>query len=140
MVDRIDPNEAARRMEEDGYAYLDVRTVGEFEQGHPEGAYNIPVMVLGAAGMEANARFVELVAATFARDAKLIVGCKAGRRSLHAAKLLETAGFTGLVDQRAGWDGERDAFGEVIEPGWARRELPRATNATVGRSYAELGG
>ena len=38
--------------------------------------------------------------------------------------LLEAAGFVAVVDQRAGWDGERGPFGEVVTPGWKRAGLP----------------
>ena len=32
MAERIDPNEAQRRMTEAGYVYLDVRSVQEYQQ------------------------------------------------------------------------------------------------------------
>jgi hypothetical protein len=34
------------------------------------------------------------------------------------------AGFTRVLDQRAGWDGKRGPFGEISEPGWSRAGLP----------------
>jgi rhodanese-related sulfurtransferase len=73
----------------------------------------------------------------FATDAKLVVGCKAGGRSRRAAEALTAAGFTNVVDQKAGWDGVRDAFGALKEPGWSPSNLPSETS-TPGGSYAEL--
>ena len=61
---RISPEEAAAKMEE-GYVYLDVRSVPEFETGHPKGAYNIPLMHAGRSGMTPNAAFMEEVVKTF---------------------------------------------------------------------------
>jgi hypothetical protein len=45
-------------------------------------------------------------------------------RSLEAAEVLVAAGFANVVDQRAGWDGARGDFGELLEPGWKRLALP----------------
>ena len=39
---------------------------------------------------------------------------------MRAAQALVAAGFTNVIDQRAGWDGARDSFGQVTEPGWSR--------------------
>ena len=137
-VERIGPEEAKKRMDEDGYTYLDVRSVPEFDAGHPAGAYNIPLNHAGPAGMKANPDFLAVVEATFPKDAKLIVGCKAGGRSLKAAQLLIQAGFTRVLDQKAGWDGARDPFGQLAEPGWSRKELPASTTPEAGRSWREL--
>jgi len=35
--------EQARQQQAAGAKYLDVRSIPEFQQGHPEGAFNIPV-------------------------------------------------------------------------------------------------
>ena len=50
------------------------------------------------------------------------LGCAAGMRSRQAAQALEAAGFAHVVDQRAGWDGARDPFGQVVEKGWLVRD------------------
>ena len=136
-IPRISPAEAHAKLAS-GYVYVDVRSEAEFEDGHPEGAYNVPLMHAGGGGMVANADFLKVMNAAFPKDAKLVVGCKSGGRSLRAAQALVADGFTGVVDQRAGWDGVRDAFGQVKEPGWSRAGLPVATAATAGRAYADL--
>jgi len=140
MVDRIGPREAKRRMDREGWVYVDVRSVPEFEQGHPNGAYNVPLMHLRPGGMEPNPRFVDAIKEAFAPDAKIIVGCKSGGRSLKAAEALEAEGFTSVLDQRAGYGGARDAFGGVTEKGWVAEGLPTSTEATPGRSWDDLGG
>lgn len=135
---RITPEEANQLLA-DGYTYLDVRTEAEWAAGHPQGAFNIPISFAGAAGMTPNAAFVSEVEKVFPKDAKLVVGCKAGGRSLRAAKLLIAAGFGDVVDQRAGYDGARDAFGKITDAGWVEKGLP-TEKETAGASYAELKG
>ncbi len=41
-------------------------------------------------------------------------------------------------DQGAGWDGVRDAFGRVVEPGWARQALPIEPGQPAGQSWADV--
>jgi rhodanese-related sulfurtransferase len=125
MIDptRISPQEASVKLAE-GWTYVDVRTVEEFEEGHPPGARNVPIMHGGPGGMVNNPDFLSVMRAVFALDAMLVVGCKSGGRSLRALRALLGAGFTRVLDQRAGWDGARDAFGQVTEPGWSRAGLP----------------
>src|SRR5262249_17193236 len=109
MVKRVTPPEAAALLGQ-GWAYLDVRSIPEFEVGHPAGAANIPLLHYGPEGMTPNADFERVVEATFPRDAKLVVGCKVGGRSLQAAALLMAAGYGEVLDMRGGFMGERDAF------------------------------
>ena len=134
---RISPQEASQKLAE-GWTYVDVRTVEEFEAGHPPGAVNVPIALAAPGRMMPNADFLPVMAAAFPKDAKIVVGCKAGGRSLRAAQALVAAGFTGVLDQRAGWDGARDAFGQMSEPGWSRANLPIERGEPMGRTYADL--
>jgi rhodanese-related sulfurtransferase len=135
-IKRISPNEANEKLAE-GWTYVDVRTVEEFEDGHPAGAVNVPIALAGAAGFEPNPDFVRVMKAAFAPDAKIVVGCKAGGRSLRAAQVLAGEGFTSVLDQRAGWDGARDAFGR-LEPGWSRVGLPTESGQPADRSWTAM--
>jgi rhodanese-related sulfurtransferase len=135
---RISPAEAHAKMTSERFTYVDVRTEDEFAAGHPAAAVNVPVMVAGAGGLEPNADFVAVMQRAFAKDAPIIVGCKMGGRSARAASALVAAGFTRVLDQRAGWDGARGAFGELTEPGWSRASLPTETGAPPDRSYEAL--
>jgi rhodanese-related sulfurtransferase len=136
-VKRISPEEARDLMDKEGYVYLDVRSVPEFAAGHPTGAYNIPLLDMGPAGMSPNPNFLAVAEKSFPRDARLVVGCKAGGRSAKAAALLEQAGFTNLVDQRAGYDGAPLPTGSG-EPGWRPKGLPTSTESAPDRTYDGL--
>ena len=131
-IKRISPEEARDLVDAQGYTYLDVRSVPEFEAGHPTGAYNIPLMHMGPGGMSPNPDFLAVVQKSFPADAKLVLGCKGGGRSLRAAELLQSAGFTSVVDQRAGFEGN------PTEPGWRPRGLPTSAEAQPGRAYESL--
>lgn len=138
-VRRVSASEGYALVQEQGYAYLDVRAVPEFDTGHPPGAYNVPLLTPRAGGgMDENAAFVEQVRAALPSDTKLVVGCATGVRSLRAAELLQGAGFTDVVEQRAGIDGVRDAFGRVREKGHRAEGLPLTTAVEPGRSYVEI--
>jgi len=138
MVRRISPHEARELVEAQGYVYVDVRSVAEFEGGHPEGAYNVPFMDVGPSGMVHNADFVAVMERVFPRDAKLVLGCLSGVRSMRACTALEAAGFTELTEQRAGWGGAKDTFGRLIEPGWSGAGLPSAAGPDPERGYEAL--
>jgi rhodanese-related sulfurtransferase len=123
-IRRVSPNDAKSLLDL-GYFYVDVRTVEEFHDLHPVGALNIPLHAVGAGGAApSTAEFVAAVERRFAKDAKIVVGCAAGVRSLRAAELLVAAGFTDVVDQRAGMEGARGPFGNLVEPGWIDAGLP----------------
>jgi rhodanese-related sulfurtransferase len=134
---QISPTEAQAKMAE-GVPYVDVRTVEEFEAGHPAGAVNVPLNLLGASGMVPNADFMKTMESSFPKDAPVILGCKSGGRSFRAAQMLVDTGFATVFDQRAGWDGIRDAFGRLVEPGWARQALPAEPGQPSGRSWADM--
>lgn len=137
-VKRVSPGEADQLVREEGYAYLDVRSIPEFEAGHPAGAYNIPFMHQTAGGMQPNDEFMAVVTAVFPKHAKLVIGCRSGNRSLRAAQILLQAGFETVVDQRAGLAGVRDAFGQLQETGWEGAGLDMATEAHPERAYQSL--
>lgn len=136
-VKRVTPDEAAGLLQQ-GWTYVDVRSVPEFEQGHPEGAYNVPFLHKGPTGMTPNERFSQVMQAHFATDHKLVVGCRTGARSLRAAEQLLALGYEQVVDMRGGFSGERDPTGQVTCPGWEASSLPVSSSAAPGHSYAEL--
>jgi rhodanese-related sulfurtransferase len=137
-IKRVSPVEAKRLVDEEGYVYVDVRSVPEFEAEHPTGAANIPLMHAGAAGMEPNGEFLAVFTRAFPKDAKVVLGCKGGNRSLRAANVLAQQGYTNLVDQRAGFDAARDPFGQVTEQGWKGAGLPIESGDGGDKSYAKL--
>jgi rhodanese-related sulfurtransferase len=137
MPNRVTPEEAAKLLAE-GYTYVDVRSIPEYEQGHPQGAKNVPFMHFDAGRMVLNPEFMQVMEKLFPKDSKLVIGCKSGGRSLQAATLLERIGYKNLVDMRGGFDGEMNPHtGQMGLPGWSRVGLPVETT-TVGGSYSEL--
>jgi len=110
-IRRVTPEEALRLLQQEGYMYLDVRSIPEFEEGHPEGAFNVPLLQLG---------------------------CKSGGRSLRAAEQLLHAGFVHVVDQKAGWAGQTDQFGRIAEEGWGPKGLPASKATAPGHGYDVL--
>ena len=135
-VKRVPVAEAKRLLDEEGYTYLDVRTEAEYAGGHPVGARNVPLMHAGAGGMKLNLEFLAAMEANYPQDTKLVVGCKAGGRSLEAAKQLIAAGYTQIIDMHPGWGGKRNAFGQVTEPGWQAAGLPTEMTTELG-SYED---
>jgi rhodanese-related sulfurtransferase len=132
---RVGPAEAHDLVAKEGYVLVDVRSVAEFDAGHPKGAFNVPIAHAGGA---ANPAFLAAMEQRFGKSDGIVVSCLAGGRSLRAATMLEAAGFTRVVDQRAGWGGTKDPFGRVGEPGWEKAGLPTSLVAAAGRSWAEL--
>ena len=111
--------------------YLDVRTEGEFEAGHPAGARNVPIVFFepGTHRGIPNREFVTKVRALFPPGTKLIVGCQAGGRSQHACEVLEAEGYGDLANVQGGFGGARDQTGRVVVPGWHAAGLPVESGA-----------
>ena len=138
-VKRVSPEEALGLMQNEEWSYVDVRSVPEFEQGHPVGAYNVPLAHMGPGGSAANPHFLKAMERHFPRDARLVVGCRTANRAEHAVVMLLRAGYTNVAIQRAGFLGTRDFFGRS-DPGWGKKDLPTSLVAESGRSWADLNG
>jgi rhodanese-related sulfurtransferase len=137
-IERISAREAHALVEQ-GYAYLDVRAVAEFDTGHPPGAYNVPLLTPRVGGgMLENEHFLRVVRVALGKDARVVVGCATGVRSLRAAELLIADGYLHVVEQRTGMEGVRDAFGRVREKGHRAEGLPVSVSRDEGRGYAAL--
>ncbi|MEZ4437873.1 MAG: rhodanese-like domain-containing protein [Polyangiaceae bacterium] len=134
---RIEPGEAARLMAEEGYVYLDVRTIGEWATGHPPGSRNVPYSLAEAGGLQPNPLFLPLVRALFGPSQGLVVACAAGRRSQGALRDLRQAGYERAVELGSGFSGVKDPFGRLLTPGWRDLGLPVAHDLEAG-SYQAL--
>jgi rhodanese-related sulfurtransferase len=119
-----------------GARYLDVRSVPEFEQGHPEGAFNVPLMHADpeTRQMRPNPDFLAVVRANFPVDARLVIGCQMGGRSAKAAEILASAGYHDVANVLGGYGGAPQ-FGHA---GWVQAGLPVETGAAVERQYTTL--
>ena len=138
-IKQITPPEAHQLVGR-GYRYLDVRTEAEFAAGHPASAVNIPVLVRDAASgqMAPNPEFLAVVAAHFAKDADIVVGCMSVMRSQRAAEMMAAAGYTNLANMQGGFGGARDQSGRTVTPGWAEAGLPVCKDCGPENSYAGL--
>ena len=76
------PPAKARELVKNGARLVDVRTQGEFSQGHLDGAVNIPVQ-------ELRSRLAEVGP----KDVPVVVYCASGARSASARSILQKAGF-----------------------------------------------
>lgn len=128
-VPSVTAAEAARLMAEEDYAYVDVRSVTEFELGHVEGAFNLPVQA---------PEFLALAHGIAKRHKGLVVGCHTGVRSRRACEALHSDGVDPVVEHHAGFAGCRDEFGQLLEPGWERAGFAVSYQALPGHSYGEL--
>jgi rhodanese-related sulfurtransferase len=139
MYRNVTPKEAKELVDNEGYTYIDVRSEQGFENGHPVGALNAPLMHLRpGVGMTPNPRFVEVMEANFPKDARLVLACKAGGRSVRACQILAAAGYRDLVNMDGGYEGRLDPLGRLAQPGWTQEGLPTTTDIPDGSSYASL--
>ena len=121
------------------YIYLDVRSVPEFEAGHPVRAMNIPLMhMVPGIGMSPNEDFPAVVQANLPTDAKLLVGCKTGMRSARATELLTQLGYSNVTNMRGGFAGLTDNSGRLVDPGWSTLNLPVCTECAQDARYEKL--
>jgi rhodanese-related sulfurtransferase len=84
----LNPTEFQAKAKEAGVVLLDVRTAGEFNAGHLEGAINIDVE-----GMTFEAELASLD-----KSKTYAVYCQSGRRSRIAIDTMNKAGFTKLFN------------------------------------------
>ena len=126
-VKLIDPRQTYATLQENKNAvYIDVRTAGEFANGHVPGAVNIPVMSPDPASrrMTPNPNFLAAVEAACSKDKTIICGCQMGGRSQYAAEILVQAGFSDVSNMVGGFGGAMDAMGRLSSPGWLQSDLP----------------
>ena len=85
---KISPAEAKALIDGGNVIILDVRTQGEFDEGHIKGAVLLPDYEIGAKAAKVLPD----------KDAKILVYCRTGRRSALAAKELIVMGYTDVLD------------------------------------------
>ena len=123
----VDVQTAYRLQSDDGYIYVDVRSVPEYESGHPTGADNVPLLHLDAATrqMRPNPDFLSVMQDKYPRGTKLLIGCQMGGRSTQAGQLLLSAGYEDVTNVQGGFGGARDPrTGQLIAEGWVDAGLP----------------
>ena len=126
-MQHLDPQTAYAFMQQRPEALLvDCRTEIEFLYvGHPVGAEHVAWQE--APDWEIDPGFVDnvkyLVRGNLERP--VLVICRSGHRSLHAADALETAGFANVINVLEGFEGHRDENNHRgTLGGWRVRGLP----------------
>lgn len=104
---------------------IDVRTKVEYTHvGHPTGAVHI--LWKEAPDWKINPHFVNQVSEQVSeKTTPILLICRSGQRSMDAAKVLEAAGYTHLINVEEGFEGPLDDNkhrGTV--GGWRFAELP----------------
>jgi len=126
----------AHQQQSTGATYLDVRSIPEFEQGHPAGAFNVPLLHLDpqTGQMRPNPEFLNVVKANFPQDTTMVIGCKMGGRSQQACEVLSSAGYQDVTNVLGGWGGAPQ-MGHI---GWLQAGLPVEKEADSARAYDTL--
>ena len=138
---QVDVRTAHQLLTEQDHAYVDVRSIPEFQDGHPAGATNVPLLHRDpqSGQMKPNAEFLEVMQANYAPETKLLIGCQMGGRSSQAGQILLAAGYQDVANVLGGFGGTRDrTTGQVISEGWADAGLPVDQGSTPGGGYEEL--
>jgi rhodanese-related sulfurtransferase len=138
-VKQVTPPQANEAMQTNiQIIYLDVRTVPEFTNGHPQRGLNIPAFFFQAPGQPIpNPDFLKVVEANIPKDATVIVGCQAGGRSQRAAEMMAQAGYTNVSNMQGGFGGGQDQTGRAVA-GWRDSGLPVSTDNGETVSYSSL--
>ncbi len=137
----ISPQEAKDLLDSDqGYVYVDVRSEFEFEQGHPANSINIPIKQVNpeARVLMDNPDFLQVFAANFSPDAKLIIGCAVGPRSMAACGILAQQGYRDLSNVDGGFSGMKDMAGTVLKEGWLQLGFPVGNGDGGDKAYSAL--
>lgn len=130
----------AHQKQTEGYVYVDVRSVPEFQAGHPAGAVNVPLLHFDerTRQMVPNREFVAVMRANFPPDSRLLIGCQVGGRSVQAAQMLAGSGFSDVSNVLGGFGGARDPMtGTLRDEGWTQAGLPVESDAPD-RSYEAI--
>lgn len=91
-VQAVSPQDWLTKSQEQGVVVLDVRTAGEYAQGHVDGALNIDV--------EGGAFDQQI--AKLDKNATYVVYCHSGRRSGLATDAMAKAGFANVYNLQGG--------------------------------------
>ncbi len=91
MVSTIDVNELKRKIKQ--VNIIDVREADEYQQGHIEGAANIP---LGRLIRDSSLGIAP-------RDKEVVIHCKSGGRGQIACEFLEKIGYTNIKNLIGGF-------------------------------------
>jgi rhodanese-related sulfurtransferase len=93
--------------------------------GRPPGAINIPWYEYPEFTPDADSFCTQVQDHTASKETTVILLCRSGQRSLDAARALEAAGFSDVVNVLHGFEGDLDAqFHRSTLNGWRFEQLP----------------
>ena len=136
----VDVRKAHDLQSDSDHIYVDVRSMPEFENGHPAGARNVPLLNLDrhTGQMRPNPEFLAVMQANYPPESKLLIGCQMGSRSAQAGQILVTAGYQNVANVLGGFGGAQDRMtGQIIE-GWADAGLPVERDTPPENGYEAL--
>ena len=137
----VDVKTARTLQSDEGHTYVDVRSIQEFEKGHPEGARNVPLLNLDpqTGQMRPNGEFLSVMRSNYPPETKLLIGCQMGGRSAQAGQVLVASGYQDVANVLGGFGGMRDrATGQLVHEGWADAGLPVEHETPSGHGYDAL--
>lgn len=142
MFENKTPEEAKALLDSGEWTYVDVRTVEEFDAGHPPGAWNVPFAVRQPPlpQLQPNPDFMSVMRTHFQPGQKLVLGCAVGGRSMYACQALAMEGYAHLVNMDGGFSSRRDQTGNVVQVGWQESGYAVETETPAERTYEELRG
>ena len=114
-VKQIDVRQAHELQRTDSYTYVDVRSVPEYDKGHPSGSHNVPLLNFDASigRMVPNADFLRVMQANYPVDTKLLIGCQVGGRSSQAAQILSCRNVGHARRKLRGTQGKREVLAVI---------------------------
>lgn len=135
----VEPARAKELLDGDGgYVYVDVRSAPEFANGRPAGAVNVPLYHYQKGDLAPNHDFLRVMKTNFSQDAKLLVGCQVGSRSMRAVETLAGAGYTCVANVTGGFGGTRDLLGNIVTRGWLELGLSVEYGPAENQDYETL--
>jgi len=141
-IESVSPAKAYEMLQAPGTFLVDVRSVAEYVlTGHPEMAYNVPLMFWSEdeAAFVANPNFVPDLAARFKKEDSLLFICRAGGRSLKAARAAQEAGYAKVTNVAEGFEGGVDEKGRRTVGGW-KNSLPYTYTVEPRLAYRKSAG
>lgn len=101
----VEVEEFAQVISDTTVVRLDVRTAGEYNDGHIDGAINIDVL---------KGSFNEKAQSSLPKDKTIALYCRSGNRSKKAARALSEMGYN-VVELNSGYKGWTKAGKEVVK-------------------------
>jgi len=96
QIQEIDVIQLSEKIKSNSGNILDVRTPGEFAQGHLDNSFHLSLQELSAFGQQAAEKM------PFGKEDEIFIICRSGNRSAAAANILSSLGYTNVYNVRGG--------------------------------------